>query len=1166
MYCPLCGRNVTIQDGKCPVCGAKLDIILARRELDKVIERRLTLKMGARIQDGGYPYAEAPKALPSEAKPKCPSCGNELSGGESKCPRCGITIGGPEELLECPMCGTRTNAEAKSCPLCGAEFVAEEPPTPPEHRPQPALGVTPPPAQPAVQPTPAPPLPSVIITPAPAQPTVEPIPPPPQPAVSEVPPPAQPAVQPAPTPPLPSVIITSSPARPTAEPIPPPPQPAQPAVTEVSPPAQPVATAPPPTAPPEKPEESGLVTQVAGERIIEVAEPAKGVQSPLARGLVNGTGVNSRTGFVNGTGKINGMGMVNGRGAINGTGLVNGTGTAKGSTSDQMSSPSGQKRRKALARWKFLAVLVALMVVIPAFILLSYHHPTGPAIDGKYGDWSGAEMFGMQVQAAGAGIAVQSWSVQSEARDLFLFVSVEGAMMGTSNVDSFVLFVDSDGQPATGYSVSEMGADYMMVLDGWDGAVGDASLMSYRSTTDHLNWNSWASIGSLSYSLNFNEIEAMAELPVDLGSEARYLLLTQTNSPDQDYSVSFPVPEKGGLLIASLEPGPSINQGLGTVPALGGVSLGKLVLSCEGTDGLVTSVTPTVLGAVGTSSVSEVSLVQGEERAYDIVVDTSSTLTTHLVSLLITEGTITSTFADILILQDTVHAYVGAPPSWITIDGAFGDWAGKTKLDNDSLAVTNPNINITSAGYAGESSFAAFYVSVQGNMFQGVFAPSIKAKPSGTGGGGGGTVIPARKSGEDILRIYIDSDMSNSTGAVIMREGKTIGAEYLVDIRGSDGLIVSKSLMQWGGSDWSPTTATIYTGKDMQRIELSVPTASIGGSKNISTIIETTDWKQRSDWAWAGTPPDPWVVGANGDTYQSGDGVTWSYVGTPTLVAGDRIVDIAVTSDGTTVVVVTNTGRTYYWDFASSTSWTVGQANPIDTANYSEAVSMTFFSKTGAWLLTKNGSYFYLMNAINPPHGKLWTYQDLAGVGVTDFTDINYQGGTMYALRSGANTSLAYSGNGNIFQSTTNATRSTSNQTEFCYIAGGPAATDDRIFVLCENGNIRYSANGGGTWSAWGNLPTPGGGNTTKYVGLGIDSTGYMWVVTNTGYCYRSTDSTTYSTFTCLGKAPLSSVAAIVPLPYVQPIPEFGLFAVPILGIVMACLLRRTSSKDEDSE
>ena len=280
----------------------------------------------------------------------------------------------------------------------------------------------------------------------------------------------------------------------------------------------------------------------------------------------------------------------------------------------------------------------------------------------------------------------------------------------------------------------------------------------------------------------------------------------------------------------------------------------------------------------------------------------------------------------------------------------------------------------------------------------------------------------------------------------------------------------------------------------------------------------------------------------------SSDGATWSYLGTPTLEPGDRIVDIAVSigAQGGDIFLVTNTGRTYYWIPGTSTSWTAGETNPIDIATYSEAVSMSFYQNSGAWLLTKNGSYFWLMDAHKSQ--KEWTYQDLAASGVTDFTDLVYSGGTMYALRSGMNSSLLYSNNGNSFTSVTSPTGSTSNQTQFTYLEGGAGSSDDRIFVLCENGNIRYSSNGGQAWSALGDLPVPTGSNTSKYVALGIDPAGFMWIVTDTGYTYRSTDTTTYNNYIYMGQSPISSIVAILPTTVV--IPEFPMLVAPVLAIV----------------
>jgi predicted DCC family thiol-disulfide oxidoreductase YuxK len=44
-YCPLCGNKVSTYADKCPFCSTKLERVLTRRELDKVIERRLMQRL-----------------------------------------------------------------------------------------------------------------------------------------------------------------------------------------------------------------------------------------------------------------------------------------------------------------------------------------------------------------------------------------------------------------------------------------------------------------------------------------------------------------------------------------------------------------------------------------------------------------------------------------------------------------------------------------------------------------------------------------------------------------------------------------------------------------------------------------------------------------------------------------------------------------------------------------------------------------------------------------------------------------------------------------------------------------------------------------------------------------------------------------------------------------
>ncbi len=916
----------------------------------------------------------------------------------------------------------------------------------------------------------------------------------------------------------------------------------------------PVAKAEPQIAPKVAPAPEKVSPGLAG-----VVGPSK--TTPHPQGRINGRGSVNGTyrGNINGTrvGAANGASMINGRGAVNGTGLVNGTGMTNGASISLKPRVETRQRLRTAVRWKLMAALVAVVILIPAVMFVMNSNDGTSAIDGNFEDWTKAQKFGMRIVAPLPEIAVYEWAVKTSGTSLSVFVRVQGAIMGSTMVDSFYLFVDKDNDDATGYYVSGIGADYLLAIDGWDGVVQSGALMEYAIDGDGHDWNSWMRVSSLVWATKSGMLEAMAGLGEPLVGDAKFLLLSQNNVQNSVYSVSYPVPKSGGVLIIRQEPGSSVSVA-GTIPKGSSESLASLSVKCEGEKGTIASIAPIVTGASLKTPIRDIALVPGQQQTLDLLVDTSGSAETNPVSLILTEFDVTSTFDQVVIEGDGISAYVSSPPPIVKIDGAFGDWIGRTGPDSDASPVPNPNVNITAVGAANSTSRACFFVSVQGGMYEGTYAPSMKGKP--TAMGGGGSVEEKRQSGEDLMRIYVDSDSSNATGLLLSRTGKTIGADYLIEIAGVDGQITSQGLSMYSSGEWILESAPISVEKDSQRIELSVASSSIGGSTSFSCVIETTDWRSRGDWAWAGTSPDPWVVDAYGNAYQTSDGRTWSYLGAPTLQPGDRVVDIALSISGAMVFLVTDTGRTYYWDIATSTNWTAGQTIPIDVANYSEAVSMAFYSNhnPSAWLLTKSGAYFWLMDVTASK--KPWTYQDTAGSGFNDFTDLVYSGGTMYALRTTANTGLLFSLNGNTFVSTTSPTGSTSPHTEFTYIPGGPGASDDRIFVLCQNGNIRYSSDGGSTWSALGNLPTPTGSNASKYVGMGIDSTGYMWVVTDTGYCFRSTDTTNYNTFTYTGRTPISGIVAVVPLPAL--IPEFPyLFAPVLISILVVGLLRRWSGR-----
>ena len=540
-------------------------------------------------------------------------------------------------------------------------------------------------------------------------------------------------------------------------------------------------------------------------------------------------------------------GLTNGRGAINGTGLVNGTGITNG-TRGGGRPPAGAGRHGPIStRWQFLSVLIVLIVIVSSFVYLSYvNEQNAVAIDGRFGEWAHVEKFTMTTEATAATINVDQWAVRTVGTGLYLYLKVQGELMGSSDVDSFFLFVDSDHDAQTGYRVSGLGADYMLEVDGWNGSVQSTALTRYSSPSDQYNWTSWTDVGPLSTALASSQLEAKADMSAALSSEARFMLLSQNALDEQ--SVSYVVPKEGGTLIIH-QVAISENIPDGAVSYSSNLAMLRLEMYAEGAGGTVDSILPTVTGAQLVGTVGPISLDAGHTGSLDVMVDTFGFPQGSLVSVSVREGNVQSDFTDVSVVGEPARAYLVAAPTSIVIDGAFGDWEGRISPDTDSLPVLNPDIDIEATGAVNSTLASYFYVSVKGEMCNGSFVPAFKLKPTG-GSGGGGILIPQRISGEDQLRIYIDSDRNVSTGMPFSMSSKVIGADYLVDIVGMDGVIHKTAFSAYQGGSWAIVPgADVNASNDAQRIEVGVLSTAIGGSSSLDFIIQTTDWRGRWDMA-----------------------------------------------------------------------------------------------------------------------------------------------------------------------------------------------------------------------------------------------------------------------------------------------------------------------------
>jgi hypothetical protein len=191
----------------------------------------------------------------------------------------------------------------------------------------------------------------------------------------------------------------------------------------------------------------------------------------------------------------------------------------------------------------------------------------------------------------------------------------------------------------------------------------------------------------------------------------------------------------------------------------------------------------------------------------------------------------------------SLDAYFLAPPAGIRIDGLFADWAGLTAPDSDPASIPRAGLDIQSVGGVANASGTFFMLQVAGPLLEGVPVPQkVPRAVQGGGGGGGGTgAPPPRITGEDIARVYIDSNSTDSVGLPFAG----MHADYMVEVRGSNGRITRQDAFRWQ-SGWVSTPLSLQIAKDATAIEGSIglnPSA-LNGTR---MAFQTSDWSGNGD-------------------------------------------------------------------------------------------------------------------------------------------------------------------------------------------------------------------------------------------------------------------------------------------------------------------------------
>ncbi|MGQ9582424.1 MAG: hypothetical protein ACUVV6_02800 [Thermoplasmatota archaeon] len=617
-------------------------------------------------------------------------------------------------------------------------------------------------------------------------------------------------------------------------------------------------------------------------------------RGPSGNGLVNGGGTGRVNGLVNGVprarrGLVNGAlidaeGARNGRGMVNGRGIINGESIMRDRSFDVHEPPLPQRRTGG--KLIIGGAVAAVVLILLALYLLPLFAERGMSVDGVFQDWEGVRRTADETgDQPNTDIDIRECALRVEGQDVFFYLRTGGRCLAgrDGGVDSVYFFMDTDQDPATGYPVGSAGAESVLIIDGYDGRVSACGL--YRFSGDGSrpanDWNSRTASGPARAAVSGGRLEAQAplkELGARDGGRMNVVAWTRDGRGGEDLSPVFST-ERPALRVVWTQTGPE-----SIAPGASAVEMLRLELTSEGGGATISGLRVTVSGVSGGAGVERAALFSAagielpgsssevpdgrvllslqpplEVPASGAVVlkvcvwispsaESGRALGTRLTS---PADIIASTKAVTVEGEPKRMTYIGGPPTRVWVDGAFSDWAGAAPHPDPAGDVSNPDIDVTDFRTASDGGELFFYIAVGGEMMGGASVPDLKARPSGGGGGPGGPVSLPVLTGQDAFFVFLDTDRNPATG--YSGGGVPLGADYMVNVTGQHGTILSRRLHSFEGGEaagewrWS-AGADIEAASDGSRLEAGLPLSQLGSpSGNLSLFYYSTDWRDRRD-------------------------------------------------------------------------------------------------------------------------------------------------------------------------------------------------------------------------------------------------------------------------------------------------------------------------------
>lgn len=579
-------------------------------------------------------------------------------------------------------------------------------------------------------------------------------------------------------------------------------------------------------------------------------------------GLINGTG--RTNGLVNGVGRTNGLingigrtnGMINGNGWTNG--LINGIGRTNGKINgsevgdyeymdEGFEDPKGRRpRRRKLALVRYSAIIMGLLFLFSVSISLIPEEPGKPpriTVDGQLTDWSGIERYNEPASSENSDVDLETYAVLSERDVLSVLMTVRGTALGDpTGYDAFYLFVDADDSEATGYLHEGLGVDYAIEIYGSSNSVKTASILEFQPGDQH-NWSAFTRIGSINAAVSGSNLEA--QIPIALAGFITEDSIFTIHTDDfigggLDSSLNFR--EELGALEVTFQ---AVEEDC--IVASVQQDLVQLTFAARGSEVAVNSVSITIEGLGQLESVAPFNLPSSQVTVRTVGLSSLTADPGDLITI-----TLNEVRADrpVKIRGESVKCYYQSAPSEKKIDGWFGDWSGEAEIDTQNLPLDQASRDIKeySASLEPTLNETFFYARVFGEMLEGSSVPRKILKSLAVQGDP--NPVPAaprlwkeKRTGEDFLRIYIDSNTSDVDGAHI--NNFPLIPDYMIQVTGKNGVILNRSVFEWGpGWDF---LMSIPAEKNMDSIEISVPSWLFGSMNNTGMLFDMTDWRSLGD-------------------------------------------------------------------------------------------------------------------------------------------------------------------------------------------------------------------------------------------------------------------------------------------------------------------------------